>query len=238
VHPEFSRAAQRDQLVLRSRLGLDLTLPTALLIGGGEGVGPVAEIASQIERAFSAADRPVGQLIVICGRNRALLDELNRRTWSIRVTVRGFVSEMAQWMAASDCIVTKAGPGTIAEAQVIGLPMLLYGYIPGQEEENIRLVTEKHAGIYCPEPKGIAEKLVRWFTDENQPRRRFARNAQAQGNPQATTDIVRACVDLLESRSADRQASRARTSETRCMPVGSSPATIEPPSHPARVRGR
>jgi len=39
---------------------------------------------------------------------------------------------MNEWMYACDAIVTKAGPGTIAEAMICGTPILLNGYIPGQ----------------------------------------------------------------------------------------------------------
>ena len=39
--------------------------------------------------------------------------------------MRGFVTNMEDFMAASDCIVTKAGPGTVAEAMCRSLPLLL-----------------------------------------------------------------------------------------------------------------
>lgn len=39
---------------------------------------------------------------------------------------------MNEWMVACDAVVTKAGPGTIAEALICGMPILLNGYIPGQ----------------------------------------------------------------------------------------------------------
>lgn len=43
------------------------------------------------------------------------------------------MSNMDEWMGAVDCIVTKAGPGTIAEAMVRGLPIMLSAFLPGQE---------------------------------------------------------------------------------------------------------
>lgn len=46
--------------------------------------------------------------------------------------VCGFVTNMAEWMTASDTIITKAGPGTIAEALICGLPIILNGFIPCQ----------------------------------------------------------------------------------------------------------
>ena len=56
--------------------------------------------------------------------------------------VQGFVQNMEEWMHACDVIITKAGPGTIAESFICGLPVLLNGYIPGQEEGNIDYVLE------------------------------------------------------------------------------------------------
>lgn len=55
---------------------------------------------------------------------------------------QGFVNNMEEWMHASDVIITKAGPGTIAESFICGLPVLLNGFIPGQEEGNIEYVVE------------------------------------------------------------------------------------------------
>lgn len=54
--------------------------------------------------------------------------------------VNGFVDNMAEWMTACDTIVTKAGPGTIAESLICGLPLLLNGFVPCQEAGNVPFV--------------------------------------------------------------------------------------------------
>jgi hypothetical protein len=74
------------------------------------------------------------QVVVICGRNRALLQRLQARVWpgATRVVAVGFVDNIHEWMGAVDAIITKAGPGTIAEALISGLPILLNGNIPCQ----------------------------------------------------------------------------------------------------------
>jgi 1,2-diacylglycerol 3-beta-galactosyltransferase len=56
----------------------------------------------------------------------------DQSTPKVRVEVRGFVGNIDQYMAASDLLVSKAGPGTIAEAMVRALPVLLSSYLPGQ----------------------------------------------------------------------------------------------------------
>ena len=50
----------------------------------------------------------------------------------MQVSVQGFVDNMPEWMSACDVIVTKAGPGTIAEALICGLPIILNGFVPCQ----------------------------------------------------------------------------------------------------------
>lgn len=79
---------------------------------------------------------------MICGKNQALKRELEEAKWpeNARVLIHGFVSNMHEWMEAVDTLVTKAGPGTIAEATIKGLPVMLSGFLPGQEEGNVPYV--------------------------------------------------------------------------------------------------
>ena len=39
------------------------------------------------------------------------------------------MNNMSEYMTACDCIITKAGPGTIAEALICGRPILLNGLV-------------------------------------------------------------------------------------------------------------
>lgn len=59
---------------------------------------------------------------------------------ALQVTIKGFVDNMPEWMTASDMIISKAGPGTIAESFICGLPVLLNGFVPCQEEGNVPFV--------------------------------------------------------------------------------------------------
>ena len=63
---------------------------------------------------------------------------------------------MSDWMGACDCIVTKAGPGTIAEALVRGVPLLLNGCVPCQEEGNIPYVLDNKVRRSVPWPPEVS----------------------------------------------------------------------------------
>jgi 1,2-diacylglycerol 3-beta-galactosyltransferase len=119
---------------LRRELEMDEELPAVLLMGGGEGMGPVETTARALGEALYDANtgKPIGQLVVVCGRNKNLVRKLQQVKWKIPIQVQGFVTNMSEWMAACDCMITKAGPGTIAEAMIRGLPMLLFDFIAGQ----------------------------------------------------------------------------------------------------------
>jgi 1,2-diacylglycerol 3-beta-galactosyltransferase len=51
--------------------------------------------------------------------------DVTSREGNVNVVGLGFVSNMAEYMVASDILVSKAGPGTIAEAASVGLPIML-----------------------------------------------------------------------------------------------------------------
>lgn len=200
IRPAFAKTNDPKD-VLRRNLGLRPDAPVALLVGGGEGIGKVAETARAVAARLAADTRKrgqlAGQLAVICGRNRKLRTEMAGCSWSIPTVVQGFVDNMHEWMAASDCIITKAGPGTIAEALAMGLSIVLNGFIAGQEEGNVPYVVNNGVGLYCEDPQKIAEIICRWFGPERDQLESMARKARQMGYPQATYRIVEEIAKLL-----------------------------------------
>lgn len=79
---------------LREELGMDPELPAVLLMGGGEGMGPVKKTALALgETLFDEVHgKPIGQLIIICGRNRGLVSTLETVEWKIPVKVIFYIS--------------------------------------------------------------------------------------------------------------------------------------------------
>lgn len=68
---------------------MDPDLPAVLLMGGGEGMGPVEETARALsdELYDRRRRRPVGQIVVICGRNQVLRSTLQSSRWNVPVKV-------------------------------------------------------------------------------------------------------------------------------------------------------
>lgn len=194
VNPRFTVSTQNQAAVRRS-LGLDPDRPLALLIGGGEGMGPLHEIACALATALHTVN---GQLAVICGRNQRLRAELQAENWPVPVSIQGFVRNMSDWMVASDCVVTKAGPGTIVEACIVGRPIMLTSYVVGQETGNVAYVLENGIGAYSPQPHEIGRIVADWLRPGNPQWAEMAARARAVAKPHATNDIVEAVLSLIE----------------------------------------
>ncbi|KAG0503410.1 hypothetical protein HPP92_003482 [Vanilla planifolia] len=202
IRPSFCRAIlHKDEL--REELEMDPDLPAVLLMGGGEGMGPVKETAEALGEALYVEDlcKTIGQLVIICGRNKALHLSLQSIRWKIPVKVRGFETQMEKWMGACDCIITKAGPGTIAEALIRGLPIVLNDFIPGQEAGNIPYVVENGTGVFSRSPKEAADQVSRWFGPEREELRRLSQNAMRMAKPNAVFDIVRDIHEVVRQQS-------------------------------------
>jgi 1,2-diacylglycerol 3-beta-galactosyltransferase len=192
IRPEFGLAQGRKDVV-RRQLGIAPYLPVALVIGGAEGMGGVARTARTLAAALVAPLRggsPLGQLVVICGHDAELENELGAQSWPVPTVVKGFVDDIWTWMAASDCLVTKAGPATIAEAVAVGLPLLLSGHVPGQEEGNIAYVTEHGAGVYARSPGEVAEVVRRWFRPGGEDLALISERARRMGRPDAAFRVA------------------------------------------------
>lgn len=179
-----------EKMQLRAQKGLLEDCPAILLIGGGDGVGKLGKIARVLSKRLHADVGPRGaQLVIVCGKNATLAESLRKQNYKIPVHVLGYVSDMSDWMAAVDIICTKAGPGTIAESLIRGLPILLHSYLPGQEAANVRYVVDHGVGEYATRPGRIAKTLSRWLTEPGLMERMSVR-AREFGAPRATQQIV------------------------------------------------
>lgn len=185
-----SPAGERN--TLREQLGWPQDLPVVLLVGGGEGMGPLKKLALAIDEK-----NPCAMLAVVCGRNQKLRAELEQHPWQMPARVYGFVREMPEFMQAADILVTKAGPGTIAEAFIAGLPLVLYSRMPGQEDGNVVYVVKGQAGVWAPKPRKAAWVVVNWLENPDQ-RQKFAENSRRLGFPQAARQIARLLAEQID----------------------------------------
>ena len=182
---ESCSAPPGNKITLRDRLNWPQDKTIVLLVGGAEGMGPLAETA----RAIDESGLDVGQVIVT-GRNTRLKAELEAHTWENPTFIYGFIHDMPCFMCAADVLVSKAGPGTIAEALNAALPIILDAKLPGQEDGNVSFVEHVGAGVWAPEPLQVVRTLTRWICRPHE-RDRVIENCRRAARPQAARTIAR-----------------------------------------------
>lgn len=170
---------------IRARLGWPQDRPVVLMVGGGDGMGPFEPTV----KALDAARLPV-TLVVVTGRNKKLKERLEKHAWRTPAIIHGFITDMPDFMRAADILVTKAGPGTISEAFIAQLPMILYARLPGQEDGNVSYVVSNNAGVWAPRPDEVV-KAVRCWLDNPLDRQQAIEACRRLARPSASREIAK-----------------------------------------------
>jgi 1,2-diacylglycerol 3-beta-galactosyltransferase len=175
---EKEKARKRDRLKPK--------LFTVLLMGGGEGAGGMYKIIKEFDRTGFK-----GQLIVIAGRNKQLETRLRKEAaeFGFPMRVFGFTNQVHELMAESDLVITKAGPGTIAEALAMNLPIIITSWLPGQEEGNVEFVVRENVGRVSKDPGRVVELVTE--LRETSEFEEMKKNIKKVSRPQAALDIAR-----------------------------------------------
>jgi UDP-N-acetylglucosamine:LPS N-acetylglucosamine transferase len=200
LRPDFYAPDNSDPVALRKELGLRTDLTTAIVLFGGHGSKVMYDIATRLD----AAQAPI-QLILICGRNDELAAKFNAHPWRMPVKVIGFTKEIHKLMRAADFLIGKPGPGSIAEAMVRKLPVLIEcnSWTLPQERYNAEWVAEKRVGIVLPNFREIVGGVQRMLDPATLAE--FRKNVAAQEN-RAIFEIPE-IVDQLLRESASVRAS-------------------------------
>ena len=178
-------ACQWEKDALRTRLNLRQDLFTLLLMGGGEGMGPLLDVSC----ALDAASLPL-QLLVVAGSNEKLRRRLTQRSWRGEVHVFGFVERLWELMRASDVLVTKAGPETVCEGLNTGLPILIFDALPGQETGTADYVVSHGAGLLTASSQELVDAIRELLQDNGQRLVYMTAQARALARPQAAADTA------------------------------------------------
>jgi len=129
VRPGFYDPPAQEQA--RAALGLPADEPTALLMSGAWGLGPIAAAAAAL------ADAGV-QVLAVAGRNAKLENRLRAAArHRSRLHVFGYTEEIPALMAASDLVITSSGD-TCAEARTVGRALLLLDVVQGHGRDNLQ----------------------------------------------------------------------------------------------------
>ena len=189
ISAKFS--AEVSEAELRKRMGLRDDLPILLVLSGGFGLGPVAEILTEIDKL----QRTV-QVLVVCGRNEELRAKLALQERRQPTRILGFVGNMHELMSIAEMVISKPGGLTTSEALAIGKPLFVLNPIPGQEAANSDFLLEHGAAAKANRVEDLPYRLEKLLGSPKLGE--MAAAARALARPDAAMEICRAVIQRLD----------------------------------------
>jgi processive 1,2-diacylglycerol beta-glucosyltransferase len=191
ISAKFS--ATVDKRMVRRIYGLRDDQPVLLILSGGFGMGPVAEILTELDKV-----KKEFQMLVVTGRNQELRKELAPVDRKHPTHILGFASNMHELMAVSDLVISKPGGLTSSEVLAMGKPLLIINPIPGQEAANSDFLLERGAAAKVNRVEDLPYRIETLLGSKKLSD--MAKVAHSLGRPGAALAICAETVSRLETR--------------------------------------
>ena len=174
---------------LRLKHGLRPDVPLLVVSTGGKGTYPTL---GRLLAVLSNLGRTV-QVVVTSGREPLGVSRLGGAT----LHRTGFTADFPELLAAADLVVGKAGGLTVAETSALGVPMVVYEPIPGQEEYNAEYLLAHGAGVWPRDAHALRRALLKMRDPDE--RAASSRATRAVSVPDAAERAARAVVSALDA---------------------------------------
>lgn len=188
----FIQPVSKEQIF--AKLGFTQKRKTILIMGGGAGILPMDEIL----KICSQIDKPV-QCIVVAGKNQQMYRKLVLLEPVIGqpVKVLSYVDNVHELMSIADLIISKPGGMSASEALAMGVPLVIYRAIPGQEEANTRYLLSNNAAVRADSLAELKSVLINLLFEDNNAFYSLRQQAALLGRPAAAKDIADIIVKRL-----------------------------------------
>jgi processive 1,2-diacylglycerol beta-glucosyltransferase len=189
-NPEFNRHIDRQEVFAGLKLNPDK--PVILIMGGGQGLGPIKTIVKSLE----GSHYPL-QEIIVAGTNKRLYQSLKKKIkkYKKRILLYGYADNVNELMSISDVIISKPGGVTTAEALSKKLPMVIVKPIPGQEANNTAYLTKQGAAVKLLQPKEIT-RVIDGLLDDHHKLKQLKDACGRIAKPHASVDIAKLLLNL------------------------------------------
>jgi UDP-N-acetylglucosamine:LPS N-acetylglucosamine transferase len=193
---------RKSKTALRRELGLERDAFTVLFFFGAEGIGPVRKyVAALVERGLDL------QAVVICGRNGRLRTDMEAfargPTGPVRVAVRGYVSNLADYISAADVVVGKSGPNQVFETLLQERPIIISSFL-ANEKETTDWVIRNRAGWLTRTPGSLAGLLAK-LAAKPAILAQYQKSIRALKLRSGVPEICRFLADLLDEKKGKRK---------------------------------
>ncbi len=188
--PKFNEPMDKPKIAQKFKINPNL--PTILIMGGGQGLGPIKTIVKSLEKVKKEI-----QEVVVTGTNKKLYNSLKRKIkkYKKKILLFEYVNTIDELMGISDIIITKPGCVPCSEVLAKHLARLIVKPLPGQEANNTRYLTEKGTAIKIDEPKDL-NLVIEDLLKEPDKLKCLYESAVRLNKPNSSLDIAKLLLDL------------------------------------------
>jgi len=187
---KFNEPQDLDKLIQKFKLKENL--PIILIMGGGQGLGPIKTIVKSLEKVKKEI-----QEIIVCGTNKKLYNSLKRKIkkYKKKILLFDYVHHINELMSIADIIITKPGGVTTAEVLAKNIPMIIAKPLPGQEANNTAYLVAKGAALKVDKTRKI-NLVVEDLLANPVKLKRMRESVGRISKPAASLDIAKLLLEL------------------------------------------
>lgn len=202
-NPRASEVMGKSAEKGRHSLGIDASKPCVLIFGGSRGARPINEAVTEALPLFSMRNY---QVVYVTGdvHYDQVIAKVEEKSIGSNVTIKPFIHNMPEVLAAVDLVVSRAGATTIAEITALGLPSILIPspYVTANHQEvNARSLSEHDAAVLLLEKDLSSEKLIQEIDHillKNERLDKMKQAAKALGIPDAAERLFQEVKSLVK----------------------------------------
>ncbi|WP_273126165.1 diglucosyl diacylglycerol synthase [Metabacillus sp. HB246100] len=149
---------------IHKKYHLDPTKKILLIMAGAHGV--LKNVKELCQSFISKSDQI--QTVIVCGNNTLLFESLQplSEAYPQALKVLSYVERIDELYRVAACMITKPGGITLTEATALGVPVVLYKPVPGQEKENAHYFEQNNAAVVINQIEDIVKEVTALLSDE------------------------------------------------------------------------
>lgn len=187
IAPIFQELQRANRTALRAKFGWRPDLPLILVSAGGTGI--YRSLKAVLDELSG-----LGRRVQVLVPGAAAQDEVSEMGGAMIHRLK-FTSAFPELLAAADLVVGKAGGLTVAESTALGVPMVVFDPIPGQEEHNADFLERHGAGVWVRRRTDLRRAVLRALAPDQHAG--LSAGARAVGIPDAADRVARAILQRL-----------------------------------------
>lgn len=158
----------KDAAALKEKYAIPAGCSTLMIVSGGYGGRFVTNVVKSLCRSYERQDN----LLAMCGRNQALLQEmtiLKNRARAIDIRPFSFTDQFDEFLAMTDCLIFRPSASVFIESLLSKTPCVVLEPVLSNDRGTLAIIKKYGTGEVCHRPEELTETICkvldnnRWY---------------------------------------------------------------------------